>query len=640
MADNATEVRRNSVAMLFLYPPFLQLKLLEDIPFREALQLDVGESIGVDHGAVSFDRAKFHAATAALYASGGLDTPVTDMKRRKWTLSLQTRDEETALRLARGKTEYHLNPVPMLLPSAADRETALARLARQAGLPAGALAPWRDIVRERTLTLAEIDRLERELARSPIAASRRIAAEAAAKTGSIETMAPPYRDHYAAMAGVAPVDDVAAFRETVLPGIVDDWLRWDAEDGPKMALLTASHGSFADASPLTDLPPDRLVALATWAGEAGDLMAKVAMIELGLGALSRVPALAPLLVTLVEQLRDMDPEAAGARAKLLMAAYIVVEGELARTRLLADFAPFQRRIAALAQASLFERIVFGHLDVEKFARWALDVRGRHFVLQTLIDLRTEPRWAPEGASNDRLDADFVGRIRNAATNHADAIADTPLHDLLVGRGPTSLASRITFPASFLPGPIEGATDPAPDPPPEFLEILDRTLANEDLTAHSVIALINVSSLFRVESERIDRAIELIRAGSYHFSGEVAVAQRDVLLDGLAKVAANTRRPDLANDVRIMLRRLRVDRDSAFPASKEFLTCLTAAAAHGGLAEWARFVGDCAIELALDVDDTDEAGILYSDLTHLCAYEPALRGTAGRAIAALEALLGL
>lgn len=640
MANDEKQVRRNSVAMLFLYPPFLQLKLLENTEFRETLQLTVGESIGVDHGAASFDREKFHAATAALYASGGLETNVTDIKRRKWTLSLVTQGEETALRLARGETRYHLKPLPMLLPAAADREAALSKLAQRAGHPPGALGAWRDIIRERTLAAPEIDRLERELEHSPVAAGRRIAAEAAEKTGNISTMAPPYREHYAALAGASPVEDVAAFRETVLPVIVDDWLRWDAKKGARMALLSASHSSFAAASALADLSPDSLLALANWACEDGDLMAKVAMVELGLAALARVPDLAAPVATLVEQVRDMDPEAADARAKLLMAAYILVEGELARLRLLADFAPFQRRIAALAQASLFERITFGHLDVEKFARWALDVRGRNFLLQALIDLRTEPRWAPEGASNDRLDADFVGRIRNAATNHAEAIADTPLHDLLLGTGPASLAARVTFPASFLPGPIEGATAPAIDPPPDFLEILDRTLASEDLTAHSVIALINVSALFRVENERIDRAIELIRAGSYRFSGEGEVAQRNLLLDGLAKVAANTRRPDLAKDVRIMLRRLRVDGDSAFSASKEFLTCLIAASAHSDLEEWARFVGDCAIELSLVVEDSDEAGILHTDLTHLCAYEPALRGTAGRAIAALEALLGL
>ena len=486
----------------------------------------------------------------------------------------------------------------------------------------------------------EIEAFEAELERSPVVAGRRIRTEVASSTGHITSIAPSFRTYYAAFAGAAPVADVADFRSSVLPAIVANWLSWDEMEGAKMALLSAGHGSFTAASPLADLAPDRLVTLAEWAVGSADLLSKVGMVELGLAVLPRAPGLVAPLTQLVEQMRDMNPDIAGARANLLMAVYILVEGELARTRILGDFPPFQRRIAALAQASLFERIAFGQVDAEHFGRWALDVRGRSFLLQSLIDLRTEPRWPPEGAAADRLDADFMGRIRNAASTHAANIEDAALRDLLLGSGPGSIAKRIRFPASFLPGPVEGATDPAPDPPQEFVDILDRALGGEELTAHSVIALINVSSLFRVENERIDRTVELIRAASFHFTGEMAVERRNQLLEGLAKVAANTRRPDLAKDVRIMLRRLRIDGDSAFPASKEFLTCLTAAAAHAGLEDWARFAGDCAVELALEVSDLDEAGILHSDLTYLCAYEPALRGTAGRALAALGGLLGL
>ena len=40
-----------------------------------------------------------------------------------------------------------------------------------------------------------------------------------------------------------------------------------------------------------------------------------------------------------------------------------------------------------------------------------------------------------------------------------------------------------------------------------------------------------------------------------------------------------------------------------------------------------------------IDDPDEARFLHSDMTYLCAYEPSLRSTMGRALAALEAFLG-
>lgn len=154
------------------------------------------------------------------------------------------------------------------------------------------------------------------------------------------------------------------------------------------------------------------------------------------------------------------------------------------------------------------------------------------------------------------------------------------------------------------------------------------------------ALINVSSLFRVENERIDRAVELIRAASYHFASDVDATDRDHLIEGLAKVAASTRRLDLAKDVRIMLRRLRSDGNKTVPASKEFLTCLAAAAAHTELDAWCEFVGECALELALEVEDVDEASILHSDLSDLCDYEPNLRGKTSRALAALDSFLGV
>lgn len=625
--------------MLLLYPPFLHGVIGKDEAFRKALGIEFSQKILIDQGAVSFDRDKFHDSTAVLYAAGK-PVAVTDTARKKWTLSIEEINDRADLLLVRGETQYRVKGAPMLIPTEADREAAFAHLLQEAGFPPEHFDAWRGIIRERTLSSYEIEAFEAELEQSPVVAGRRIREFVASSTGDITSIAPPFRSCYEAFIGAMPLSDVADFRSSALPAIVSNWLSWDEHEGAKMALLSAGHGSFTTASPLTNLAPDRLVALAAWAASEGDLLSKVGMVELGLAVLPRAPGLVAPLTQLVEELRDMDPDVAEARANLLMAAFILVEGELARTRILSDFPPFQRRIASLAQASLFERIAFGHIDSEQFGRWALDVRGQNFLLQSLIDLRTEPRWPPEGASADRLDADFMGRIRNAAGTYADNIEDPGLRDLLLGSGPSSISKRIRFPASFLPGPIEGATSPAPDAPKEFTAILDRALGGEELTAQSVIALINMSSLFRVENERIDRAIALIRAASFHFTGELAVEQRNQLLDGLAKVAANTRRPDLAKDVRIMLRRLRIDGDSALPASKEFLTCLIAAAAHAELDAWVQFVGDCAVELSLDVDDIDEAKILHNDLTYLCAYEPALRSTAGRALAALEGLLSL
>ncbi len=627
---------RNGLACLMFYPPFLQRELVKDRVFRDSLGLEVGGDIIFDHGAASFDRETFCTAVAAAYASPDIEVTVADTKCANWLL---TCGDNANLRLECRETRYQLKGMPMLMADAADRAAALARMSHDAGYTLDRFATWRSIIRERLLSAAEIEELDGELARSPLAVALQIATEIKAGTGTASTIAPSFRENYAAFAGAYPIDDVAAFRDNVLPAIIRDWLSWNVTEGAKMALLSCSHATFHADAQLTGLPPDQLIALAEWASTEADLLSKVAMIELGLATLPEAPGLVAPLTALVAEFRDMDVTAAGARIHLLMGAYILVEGELARNRVLADFSPFQRRIAALAQASLFERIVWGHIGPEHFSHWSLDHCGRRFFLQTLIDLRSEPRWDPNGATVERIDADLVGRIRNAATTYAAHIQDPVLRELLLGTGPTSIAGRVRFPASFLPGPIEGAPERDRAPPPEFDEILDRTLESQHLTAHSVIALINVSAMFSVENERVDRAVALIRKASFHFVDDTPETERNYLIQGLAKVAARTRRPDLAGDVRTMLRRLRVDGASQLPASQEFLTCLEAAAAHASRDEWAGFVGDCAFELALEVNDQTEADILLADLKRLCIYEPALRSCAGKAIAALNALLG-
>lgn len=454
------------------------------------------------------------------------------------------------------------------------------------------------------------------------------------------TSLPPSRAYYEAFSGSTTAVDLAQFRETVLPDIVARWLGWDEVEGARMALLLSSHGSFSAASALAKLAPASLVALAHWATGEADLLSKLGMVELGLSVLPRAPELEIPLKALVKELRDLDPVAAGTRIRLLMGTFVLVDTELGRSRALAEFAPFQRRIASLVQASLIERLAFGQVDVAHFSDWALEGRGRHFALQSLIDMRSEPHWAPEGATPKRLHLEFLGRILNAGSAHVANIEDDELRTLLIGSDPDSISDRIRFPESFLPGPVEGDIAPAPEPPQKFRDILDRTLGGEALTPQSVIALINISSLFQVESQHIDRVIDLIRAASFQFSGHMGTEQRNVLLDGLARVAAVTRRTDLAMDLRTMLRQLRLEKDLALPASREFIICLTAAAAHAELADWAAFAGDCARELALEVSDIDEALSLRSDITILCGLEPLLRATTCRALAALDALLGL
>lgn len=153
-------------------------------------------------------------------------------------------------------------------------------------------------------------------------------------------------------------------------------------------------------------------------------------------------------------------------------------------------------------------------------------------------------------------------------------------------------------------------------------------------------MINTRGLFHIDHEKVDRAVRLIRDARHRFPSDLESEQRDALLAGLAAVACTTRSGDLASDVRLMMRRVRVDRENPQAPGRELLLAATAAGAYGDLAEWTAFLGDWATELAFAVDRHDQAVALYSELDALCIIEPTLRRTAGRALAALQAYVSV
>lgn len=627
--------------MLGLYPPFLRLMLVDDDGFRQALGLDVEGVITLDDGAVRIQRGRFFGAVRKLYASSTRKARLRDNGGISWTIRSEFQNDRAILFLKSGERVLALPGFAGLSPEADLRLQQFDLRLRDAGLPSSALARWRDILAERALKDWEVRRLDADLADTPVSLVNRLRSELTQSQGKLETIAPSNRSHYEALTGRGAGADIDDYVASVLPQVVKELLAWDPIEGPRMALLLASHSAIMPGTGLSDLPGESLIALAEWSVGFADTFSKVGMVELALASLQKESRLVDPIVQLVEQLCALDAEGPNAPIKLLMAAFVVVEAELSRTKILADWPPFRRRIAAFAQASLFERTVLGSADADHFARWALDQRGHRFYLQSLIDLRAEPRWLPEGAWSAQLRAEVLGRLFNAAGRWSENVTDPRLRELLYGESATSLPHTIEFPASFLPGPIEGAvTDMANVMPPELAATLDKSLAAETLTETSLTALVNCRGLFPLGDERVTRAIKLIRTASYRIQGHPDVEKRDALLRGLAAVASTVRSQELAGDLRVMIRRLRRDQQSPPSPLAELIICLTAAAAYEELAAWAEFIGDWALELAFAVTTEADGTSLHWELETICQIEPFLRTQVGRALAALDAFLGI
>jgi hypothetical protein len=626
------------IEMLTLLPEGLVQRVVDDDAFRAAIGLDLPGMLTLDGGAIALVRRSFFAAIRTLYTDGLAETPVTDEAGKVWALTAGERDGRRVLTLVRSDDRRELHGFVALHPDSLARLAEFDAALAVAGLPADALADWRARLTERPLGNEEMRHLDAALAHTPAAIARDIERQLAGPTGKTETMVPPHRDYYDHLIGAGIATSVADLADTILVPHIARLL--GLEGGAQRALLLGAHASIIAASGLPLLPEDELLALLRWAAQDGDTLSRVAAIETGIAALARVPAAESLLIPLVESVRDLDPDDKESRLSLLMACILFVGGELSRLKILDDLPPFQRRLAIFAQAALFERQAYGRLGVEHFTKWATSERGQSFYYQTLTELRIEPRWMPDYASPEQLKAECIGRIHNVAAFHAAAIPGWELRDLLFGAGPDSIATRLVVPGSFLPGPLEGTRAGPGQPMPEaWNEILDETLSAATFKPSSVAALINLRGLFTIGGDRVDRAVELIKSAGHRLDPDVDQDTRENLFSGLAALAAATRNVALADELRVMVRKNRVDAQDPPRAQREFMIAVVAAAAHCDFAAWADFIGNWGSELAFGIDDKDEAGGLLGDMSLLCLIEPPLRRTLGAPMAALDAFLG-
>src|SRR3546814_8531910 len=99
-------------------------------------------------------------------------------------------------------------------------------------------------------------------------------------------------------------------------------------------------------------------------------------------------------------------------------------------------------------------------------------------------------------------------------------------------------------------------------PAEWDAILAEALAPQDFSPKSVTALINLRGLFSIGDQRVERAVELMRSAGHRFDGDVDQEMHENIFTGLAGVASASRNTALADELRVMVRKNRID--SAHP----------------------------------------------------------------------------
>lgn len=625
---------RRGIRTVASMPAFIRDEVLADTAFQRDIGYSPGRTVHFSDAGVTVDEGAYVEAVKALYAEPEDTRQVETLDGQTLVLAIDTSTPE---RLAAqvGDRSFFVRSRPEFAPGAEDRLSGFDAVAARTGLPRALRAEWRVRLEAGPLGVEEGRALDDLLDATPPIIARRLAAQFEDESGSMETISPPIESFWTCLVGGGDPQTRQELAASFTAEHIPDLVAHDPLEGTKLATLVASHNEMLGGFDWSFLTDGELADLVAWAIDWGDPFGQVGVVQIVLMRGRLDDDLDREVTRLVTSICGIDPADLGGRLHLFLSTYALIEAELSRTKTLASWPPFRRRAAAFAQAALFARVALGKIEIPAFSTSAFERGGRAFYFQTDLDLQQEPRWRPDWLGPEQIHAELVGRLNGLADTHAAALPDGPLKAALVDPG-GPVRSALSFPRSFRPGPLEGAGPGAVAAmPPEVAELLDQSLAATRLVPTSLTALVNLIGLFRIEADKVETAVALIKAAGHRISSDDSDQQISPLLDGLAMVASMSRNVDLADQLRIMCRRRRADGATPHTPHEELLWALTASAAHAEFDDRRDKFGDWATELAFAVDNRDQALQLLLDLETICSIEPRFRTVLGRASAALD-----
>ncbi|MFT6401033.1 MAG: hypothetical protein ACJA2D_000339 [Pseudohongiellaceae bacterium] len=564
-----------SQAVMQFVPPLIRQTLLDETAFNEELGLKKKTMVSFGESGVPIQRAALFDAIRSVLA-GTKNAEVIDEAGNAWQLRNEVDDEALpALTLSADGERLILPDVATLSDDVGIRIRSFEQAAVDVNLPIDVKEHWRKILEERALEDGEIDILYRDLRNTPVHLERIIRSEINEGKSSISSLVPSSREYYSRLVG--SYDGSASIQEyaaSVGQPFLNSLSKWQPYEGFLFSLLLASHSSLTSEIQVGRLNNDDLLKAFEFIEANGDMLSLLGAFEIGLRILPQRPELDPLLVRLVHRIRDDNLESEQCEFKLFSSLFVLVDGELSRTRLLSETPPFYRRMASLAHAALIHRVIIqGGIEYKSFYEWAFNSRFEDYYMQSLADMRTEPRWNPDLIDPSQIKEDFFGRLMIAGNIFSEHFGESELRETILGNNEKSLAKLSSFFRPYYPGPLEGRDDSPNQLPKELAYSIDEQLNTDTVDASSFIALVNSAMIFKISAGHAELAAKALRLGNYTLSKLENKSQLVSILNGLATVAAASRSPTLADELRILVRRYLRDPQYKFSIEEGMRVCL-------------------------------------------------------------------
>lgn len=623
--------------ILDLIPPLIRKTLLETVSFRNDYGLKTEAVLSINGIGNQFQRSDLYDAIRKVL-SGSTTVEVSDNTGQVWEVKNESSEEEyPKLFLFKNKQQLILPDFTALSPNSVIRLHFFDKAAFTVNLPREVQDLWRGTLSERSLDDDEFESFQDEFLETPISIARSLRDEIINEQLRISTLVPPSRKYFERLIGA--YDESASIHAYAVGSgkrHFDQLSLWHPYDGFLFSLFLSSHSSLTDEINMDHLSNEDLIHAYDFVDKNGDRISQLGALEVGFRILALHPEIETSLINLFEQIRDEDLYGQSSQFRLLSNLFMFVDGELSRTRLLSFAPPFYRRLASLSQAALIcQQLLNLNFDFDNFSQWAFNNRAEQYYMQSLADMRTDPRWNPALVQPSQLKDEFLGRITISAKKYEQNLKDSKLSSLILEISPESIHSKDCL-NYFLPGPLEG-NEQSPLPlPKEFAEIIESQLIEKDGGPFSFVGLLNASLIYQIDASQAEIAARALKLANYRLKKIEDHSQLLTILNGLANVSAVTRSAELADELRILVRVYRQDPQYSLSIWEAIEIGLVAAASHADQSSWRDFVGGWLTELAFGKLANDEGLVLRSRLRCLIHAVPELWITCGKADAALAA----
>lgn len=617
---------------LDLYPESIRKDILDRTSLALDLQIPMTTFVGLGRG-IDVERKHFYDAIRAALSNPPVLYTFQDSKGAAWTACQEIEQSEPYVVLKNGEERIVVNGFSPLNPDQVVRTEQFIRAAKNSRMPIEEYDRWHARIKSHRLEDDEAATLLEVLSESPGVVEKEIVESIQFGTAKFSTLIPDRTKYFETLVG-APVGglDFHEYVKNVLKPHFEGVLHKYRVEGLQAILCTCWHREITSAIDLTILTWDEVGQAIRWAARHGDMVSKHGAVELAIPIISRLEDVDASIIQMIDTIRHDDHQ----NGELVQLADVIrlVEGELARTTLFPQAAPYWRRLATFTHAAILHRAMkVAGANGKNLAETNCYGRVQPFLMQSMVDLRVEPRWQASYLSGSQLKAEFLGRILHVTDQFKDTL--TPdVHTYLYGESP--LRDALQLPDIFIPGPLEGAENgPLSQLPSELESGIEIRHDDGRVELSSFIPLINSAMIFKLDSEKADLASDAIRVAKFQIRTDGNTEELLPLLMGLASLATTTRNVTLTEDITQLVRNLRFRNPSLISVTQAWWIGMTAAASHSNEDSWCSFVGAWSTEIAYQEMSTSEARGIRESLVLLCRIVPQLWLRCGQAIACLD-----